>query len=103
MSKTEAAAQNSISMYHAFQEIKGEMTLCFQEAYTCRERPNAEQNIGVSLVSHEGGKRKQHASGKRHTGEQEVARKLHILVINLELKVQVLFSLTNIMRPFWKP
>lgn len=66
MSKKEAFADNSISRYHAFQEIQRRGTyLCFQEAYNCRGRQNTEKSIGISLVSHDCDNKKQNIAWEK--------------------------------------
>lgn len=77
MWKKGAAAENSISMYHVLQEIqKGLRNLCFQEAYNCRGRPNAEQSIRRSTFGFPWWwqKKTEHVSRKRYIGEQAVTK-----------------------------
>lgn len=44
MSKKGAAVENSISKYHALQEIQRAMNLCFQEVYELQRKTKCKQN-----------------------------------------------------------
>ena len=64
----------------------------FLEAYDWRGRSEAEQSTGVSLVSHDGGKRRQENSlGGRHVGELERTKQAGYSGDKLEAESSSLF------------
>ena len=64
----------------------------FLEAYNCRGRSDAEQSTGVSLVPHDGDKRRQENSlGGRHVGELEMTKQAGYSGDKLEAESSSLF------------
>lgn len=90
-SKKETAAENPTLTYYPLQE-NTKRSAIFLEAYNCRGRSDAEQSTGVSLVSHDGDKRRQENSlGGRHEGELELTKQAGYSGDKLEAESSSLF------------